>query len=139
MKKLLLTIGVMIIFLLSSHNTNNFSLLDYFDGEYYSFSSCQTENSVDLGFAYMSNVEIERDKLSGESVKLKNFEPSEAIKKLKARVVYTEYLESGTTVIYAYTNLISKKVKVKDENVNVQIAINDEFCIVGWPLIMGSF
>lgn len=139
MKKLLLTIGVMIIFLLSSHNTNNFSLLDYFDGEYYSFSTCQTEYSVDLGFAYMSNVKIERDKLSGESVKLKNFEPSEAIKKLKARVVYTEYLESGTTVIYAYTNLISKKVKVKDENVNVQIAINDEFCIVGWPLIMGSF
>lgn len=139
MKKLLLTIGVMIIFLLSSHNTNNFSLLDYFDGEYYSFSSCQIENSVDLGFAYMSNVEIERDKLSGESVKLKNSEPSEAIKKLKAKVIHTEYLESGTIVIYAYTNLISKKVKVKDENVNLQIAIDEEFCIVGWPLIMGSF
>lgn len=139
MKKLMIVIFVFIILIVGNQEDKDFSLLDYFSGEYtaYATSGAGTE-SVDLGFCYM-NSKPAQDNLVGESMVVKNFELSQAIDTLNARVVKTEYLDNGTIVIYAFTNLINKKVKVDGKNVNLQFATNDEYTVVGWPLILGSF
>lgn len=72
-------------------------------------------------------------------MKIYNFEPVAGLESLDANIVYTEYLDSGASVIYAYTDKINRFVKVEDENVNIQIACYDEYSIIGWPLILGSF
>ena len=79
------------------------------------------------------------DYVIGESISVKNLEVASAIKKLNARVVKTEYLEGGTTVVYAYSNLINDRVEVFGKSVNLQIAITDDKTVIGWPLILGSF
>ena len=72
-------------------------------------------------------------------MKITNFEIGNALKVLNAHVVKTECLENGSTVIYAYSNLIQEKVEVENKFVNLQIVENEEYCIIGWPLILGSY
>ena len=140
MKKFFIVI-VMFLLLISSKNMeNNFTLLDYFSGEYISYSEQrENSNSVNLGFCYMQGDGVDKTKLIGESLKIFNFEPVDALKKLNAKVVKTEYLDNGLVVIYAYTNLIQEKVEIDNKNVNIQIAQNDDYSIIGWPLILGSY
>ena len=140
MKKFLIIIILFVIFISSGHVKNNFTLLDYFSGEYLSYTDAPVDDeSVNLGFCYMQNNYNKKYKLVGESLKIKNFEPGQAIEVLKAEVIKTEYLENGTVVIYAYSRYIDKIVTVDNKNVNLQIAHNDEYSIIGWPLILGSF
>ena len=140
MKKLIIFSAlVMVLFYANSFN-NNFSLLNYFTGEYYSYSNQESENSINLGFCYLSKEDSSSLKnIIGESLKIVNLEISSAIKTLNAKVVKTEYLENGTTVIYAYSPLIKNNVSINDKRVNLQIASNKDFSIIGWPLILGSF
>ena len=139
MKKMMCVIFVLIVLVAGNQKNNDFSLLDYFSGTYTAYTSTSSGvDCVDLGFCYMNSKPTTKD-VVGESMILKNFEIGEAIKLLNARVVKTEYLEDGTTVIYAFTNLIDKKVQVEGKHVNIQIAVHDEQTIVGWPLILGSF
>ena len=139
MKKLMIAIFMFIIVLAGNKEVCDFTLLDYFSGEYTVYTSKANGNDcVDLGFCYMSSRPTTED-IVGESMVIEDFEIASAIKVLNAKVVKTEFLEDGTTVIYAFTNLISQKVKVSDKNVNLQIAQKDDITVIGWPLILGSF
>lgn len=129
----------MFVILLTSQNlNNNFTLLDYFSGEYLSFTQTQHETATNLGFCYMQNTKVNPKELVGESLKIENFEPISALKKLNAKLVKTEYVEDRI-IIYAYSPLINKVVTVDNQKVNLQIAQTEEYTILGWPLILGSF
>lgn len=139
MKKLLVVLIVFVVLLTGVELKQNFSLLDYFSGEYSVYTSTSNgKDCVDLGFCYMNSKPAKKD-VVGESIKIKDFEPVNALKTLSAKVVTTEFLDDGTTVIYAYTKLIYDSVKIDNKNVNLQIAHNEEYCVIGWPLILGSF
>lgn len=138
MKKLLVVIIVFLIILSRVEINSSFTLLDYFSGEYIAYTSQELDNSVDLGFCYM-NVHPVDSEIIGESMVILNFEIGEAIDNLNAKVVKTEYLDDGTTVIYAYSKLINEKVEVDGKKVNLQIATKDERTVIGWPLIIGSY
>ena len=138
MKKLLIVIFIFLILVVGKQENTTFTLLDYFSGEYTVYTSSAVDSGVDLGFCYMNSKPVSEN-IVGESLAVNNFEIANAIKVLNARVVKTEYLDDGTTVIYAYTNLIRESVKVGNENVNLQIATRNDRTIIGWPLILGSF
>lgn len=139
MKKLLVVV-VMFLVVLSSFEPNaNFSLLNYFSGDYTVYTSKRTgKDSIDLGFCYMSTKPVS-DYVVGESIVIENLEVASALDKLNAIVVKTEYLEDGTVLIYAHTSLIEDVVKMSGKRVNLQIATNDQHSIIGWPLILGSY
>ena len=138
MKKIFAIISLFIIFLSSTPNTD-FTLLDFFDGEYTAYSNTPlAENYINLGTCYMNMGKVEGD-LVGESIVVYNLEIAKAIEDLSARVIMTEMLDDGTTVIYCYTDLIDTNVKINNSKVNIQIAHNDQCSVIGWPLILGSF
>lgn len=140
MKKILIVIALFLILIGSRNVENEFSLLDYFSGEYTAYTEKAIgEACVDLGFCYMQNSSVNESELIGESLKIENFEPSSALDVLNAKVVKTEYLDNGTVIIYAYSNHITNSVEVENQKVNLQIAHNDEYSVIGWPLILGSF
>lgn len=136
MKKLLIIFFVFLIISSGIQVENNFSLLNYFSGDYTVYTS--NENSINLGFCYMGK-EHTKDEVVGESIKIENLEIGSALKTLSANVVKTEYLDDGTTVIYAYSSLINESVKIENKNVNLQIAERNNIVTIGWPLILGSF
>lgn len=140
MKKLLIAIILMCI-IVSGNTKTDFTLCDYFDGEYTAYTENKiSPSSINLGSCYMSNFKIEDlSCLVGESMKIEDFEISSALKTLKAKVVKTEYIESGATIIYAYSPLIKRTVNFNGNKVNVQFAYYETYTIVGWPLILGSF
>ena len=139
MKKIAVVLIVFLIILSGVKYENDFTLLNYFSGEYVVYTSEDVEGSgVDLGFCYM-NTEPVKNHVVGESVKVRNLEVGKALSTLNARVVNTEYLENDLTVIYAYTNLIKEKVEVSGNLVNLQIAMREDYVIIGWPLILGSY
>ena len=135
MKKLFIIIVLFLILICNIQPKADFSLLDYFDGEYTVYSN--SGEGVNLGFCYMSSKPV--DNKMGESLKIENCLPSAALTKLNAKVVKTEYLQTGASVIYAYTNKIANSVEVNNNKVNLQLACYDDYFIIGWPLIMGSF
>jgi len=139
MKKIAVIIVVFIILLSGVQTEEHFTLLDYFSGEYTVYTSTNSgENCVNLGFCYMNSQAI-GDQVVGESMVIQNLEIGTALSDLKARVVKTEYLEDGSTVIYAYTNLIDDHVEISGKIVNLQIANKENRVVIGWPLILGSF
>ena len=76
----------------------------------------------------------------GESLYFNNLEIASAIKTLKAKVKFTEYLkEQKLTIIYAYSSLINCYKTIDHIKVNLQISTCDEYSVIGWPLIYGSF
>ena len=128
----------MVIFY-ANKTSKPFKLTDYFSGKYTSYSdTAVSENSINLGFYYINNNEKAPFTI-GESITTTNIELSSAIKTLKAKVIKTEYLENGTTVIYAFSPLIYKSVTINNQKVNLQIATNNNKTTIGWPLILGSF
>ena len=139
MKKIMVVIVMFLIVLNCANNKKKFTLLKYFSGDYVAYTSNgDGENCVDLGFCYINSKPV-KDCVIGESITIENCEVSAAIETLKARVVKTEYLEDGATVIYAFSNLIDEKVDVFGKKVNLQIAIRENRTTIGWPLILGSF
>ena len=139
MKKIAIVIVVFLIVLSGVKVEKDFSLLNYFSGEYTVYTSKQNgENGTSLGFCYM-NTRPTKENVVGESIVINNLEVGDALSTLNARVVKTEYLEDGTAIIYAYSNLINDKVKISGRNVNLQIATRDDRSVIGWPLILGSY
>jgi len=140
MKKFFIIIAMFLVLICSQNTVNNFTLLDYFSGEYTAYTEKdESETSLNLGFCYMQSEQVNKSQLIGESLKIVNFEPVNALKKLHARVVKTEYLDSGLVIIYAFSDLINENVEVDNKKVNIQIAQCDDYTIIGWPLILGSF
>jgi len=138
MKKLIVAIFLFVV-LCNSNKTEDFSLLNYFNGEYVVYTNNELENSKDLGFCYMSNEVGNNDEIVGESITLQNYEVGKILDDLNAKLIKTECLNDGTNVMYAYSDLIKKQVECGSSKVNLQIAIKEDCVIVGWPLILGSF
>lgn len=139
MKKLIVVIFLFLMLVNIKSEMTNFTLLDYFSGEYEFYTNEQIENGIDLGFCVVANNSIHNCSKIGEKIILTNYEVGKIIVDLKAEIVKTEILLEGFTVIYAYSNLIKKWVEVDFKKVNIQIAVKEENVIVGWPLILGSF
>ncbi|MBE7076380.1 MAG: hypothetical protein E7374_00615 [Clostridiales bacterium] len=136
MKKFLIVLIVFVIICAGNMNKTTFTLTDYFDGEYYCYVKEKKDNCINLGSFFMTDKKI--SSCLGESMEV-NVTPDNIIDTLKVRVVKNEYLENGTTIIYGFSNLINKNVKVDNKRVNVQIAITESKTVVGWPVIMGSY
>ena len=138
MKKLLAVIAMFVIFFNSGEN-EDISLLDYFDGEYVAYSNEPlSERCVDLGCCYMNYGAVD-GMVIGESITVERLEIASAIESLSAKVVKTEVLNDGTNVIYCFTDKIDCNVMLDGKRVNIQIAEKDEYSVIGWPLILGSF
>ncbi len=142
MKKLFSTLFIMILFI-SGINTYDFSLLDYFDGEYTLYTKESiNENSIDVGFCYINNTQtsnVEQNLIVGESIVVKNLEVGAALSVLNAKIVKTEVLKDNSVVIYAYSNLINTEVQIESKDVNLQIVCRKNDVVIGWPMILGSF
>ena len=138
MKKFIVIIFIVALLIFCNPKPKNFTLLDYFAGEYSVYTETKLDESIDLGFCYMSNNRVASHCL-GESVKMENLEPISALRTLNAQIISTEMLENGTTVMYAYSKLIDSSVELNNRKVNLQIAHNDCYTVIGWPLILGSF
>ena len=139
MKKFAIVIIVFLILISGIKTESEFSLLNYFSGEYIVYTSkAGSENSINLGFCYVNSKPV-KDYIIGESITVKNLEVSSAIKTLNSRVIKTEYLEDNMIIIYAYSNLIKDSVDLFGRKVNLQIAIKGDETTIGWPLILGSF
>lgn len=125
-------------FLLLRGCKTDFSLADYFIGTLKVYSLDSTAQSVDLGFAYITDKENCSAKV-GESMTLNSVEPLLVLQKLSAKIVSTEVLEDGTEVIYAVSNIVPKSVSLNNKKVNLQLANTKDGVVIGWPLIIGSF
>jgi len=128
----------MFLIIWSGKSEKEFSLSNYYTGEYICYTSTPTsEESINLGAYYLNRNKTKNVK--GESVKIENFEPASAIEELNAKVVKTECLENGATIIYCYTNKIPTSINLFNQKVNLQIAHYADYSVIGWPLILGSF
>ncbi|MBQ8522174.1 MAG: YwmB family TATA-box binding protein [Clostridia bacterium] len=145
MKKIIVILVLCLLFACSIFiKPKEFSLQDYFDsGLLHIYTNRPiNETSIAITNIYMStsNKGIKKGDIVGESLYFKNLEIDSAITKLKAKIKFTEYLEEQhLTLIYAYTNLISKYEIVNNVKINLQISTCDEYSVIGWPLIYGSF
>lgn len=99
-----------------------------------------SDNFINLGNCVMNIGELNEDvPIIGESLTIQNFEPISALQTLNAKTIKVEQLETGATIIYAYTDKINKNVTIENQKVNIQIAIYPNYSIIGWPLILGSY
>ena len=139
MKKMIIVLFIFLVIFSGIKEKKEFSLLDYFAGDYTSYTNqyCN-EESIDLGFCY-ANLDQKNEKIVGESVVVENLEIGNALEVLRASVLKSEYLNDGTVVIYAKTPLINDCVDVSYGKVNLQIATRGSRSVVGWPLILGSY
>ena len=145
MKKIFIILILCLLFACSVFvKPKNFTLQDYFDAGILHIYTLRpiNETSIPLANTYMSTSKkgLQPGDIIGESIYFNNLEVGDAIKKLKAKIKFTEYIdEQNLTIIYAYTNLISKNEIVNNIKINLQISVCDEYSIIGWPLIYGSF
>ncbi len=103
-----------------------FARLDNFvGGKYTAFDKNDEEISVSISKGY------ERADISGDTVK-------SVIETLKARIIKTENV-GDITVIYAYSPMILKSVKLHGVTINLMIAKTSDRTVVGSPLIKGSY
>ena len=137
MKKIWIMIFIF-AFLLAGQKVKDFSLLNYFDGEYVAYTNSNNFGGTNLGICYMTENKKVKSKI-GESMVIKNFEAGAAIKSLQAKVIKTEHLPTGASVIDAYSNLIPQHISVDGQKSNLQIACYEDYVVIGWPAILGSF
>lgn len=136
MKKIfifILLLSILVVHFLQEKSSFSFS--DYFSfGDITVYS--QSDNS-----SFLPNIEMNgKGKVVGESIRFNKVEPLSLINTLNAEIKFFEYIENqDLTIIYCYSNLIDKEVTVKNENINLQIAYCEDYTIIGWPLILGSF
>ena len=131
----LLVLLLLILLANSFMQKEDFSLSSYFNGELTVYA--QTRNSESQ---ILPNVSISYSKYCsvGESMYFKNLEVGNALKVLKAKVKFVENL-SKLTILYCTSPLIEKTVLVKDQFINLQICIADDYAVIGWPMILGAF
>ncbi|MBQ3502918.1 MAG: hypothetical protein IJA72_04595 [Clostridia bacterium] len=145
MKKIIVLLVLCLLFACSIFiKPYQFSLNDYFDcGILHIYTNRPiNETSIKLTNIYISGSAKGATKadIVGESLYFENLEIGSAIKTLKAKVKFTEYLkEQRLTIIYAYTNLIPTYKKINNIKINLQISTCSEYSVIGWPVIYGSF
>ncbi len=137
MKKLFVCLAVLVGLVYCYSNNSNFSLQNYFSGVYYCYTESEIDStSLNLGFCYMSN--SYSSNLIGESMIVENLEPIAAITSLNAKIIKTEQINNAS-IIYAYSSAINSYVTIDGKKVNLQLACYDDYCVIGWPLILGSY
>lgn len=141
MKKLLIFILMFLILISGAKTQETFTLLDYFSGEYYAYTSTPASaNYINLGSCVMNIGAVnENVPIIGESLTIQNFEPLSALEVLNAKLIKIEQLDTGATIFYAYTDKINKNVTIENQKVNIQIATYSDYSVIGWPLILGSY
>ena len=145
MKKIIVILILGIIFACGIFaNHQPFTLSNYFNsGTLHIYTKAPiNETSVPLTSIYMSEPtpHIQNSDIIGESMYFENLEVGSAINTLKATVKFTEYIkQQNLTIIYAYTKLINQYKIINNTRVNLQISTCDEYSVIGWPLIYGSF
>jgi len=145
MKKIIVVLIISLLFACSIFvNSNNFTLTSYFNtGILHIYTNRPiNETSIYLANTYMSSNSsgaTQKDIL-GESLYFENLEVGSAIKTLKAKIKFTEYINSqNLTIIYAYSKLIPKYKIINNIKINLQISTCDNYSVIGWPVIYGSF
>ena len=145
MKKIIVVLIICLLFACGIFvKPKNFSLDTYFENELLHIYTKHpiNETSIPLVNTYMSTSckGLQKGDIVGESMYFTNLEVGSAISTLKAKVKFTEYLEDQhLTIIYAYSKLIPKFEIIKNIKINLQISTCDEYSVIGWPLIYGSF
>ena len=145
MKKIIVLLILCLLFACSIFvDQQHFSLTNYFStGTLHIYTKRPiNQTSIPLASIYMSsNADGSRpEEIIGESLYFENLEVGSAITTLKAKIKFTEYIdEQNLTLIYAHTNLINKYEIVNGVKINLQISTCDQYSVIGWPLIYGSF
>ena len=145
MKKIIILLALTLLFACNIFiKPKDFTLANYFDSGLLHIYTHRpiNETSIAITNLYISTSDkgLVKGDVVGESLYFSDLEVDSALKKLKAKVKFTEYLnEQNLTLIYAYTNLISKYEMVNNVKINLQISTCNEYSVVGWPLIYGSF
>ncbi|MGN1213051.1 MAG: hypothetical protein ACI4TZ_03310 [Christensenellales bacterium] len=90
---------------------------------------------------HASTVKASINNILGESITINN--PNDDVLKqindyISKNVLYDEKLD-GTQIIYGYDNTLKNFVMVDGQKVNFQVAINSDYVVIGYPLILGSF
>ncbi|MGN1221690.1 MAG: hypothetical protein ACI4TT_00475, partial [Christensenellales bacterium] len=90
---------------------------------------------------YASTVKASINNILGESITINN--PNEDVLKqindyISKNILYDEKLD-GTQIIYGYDNTLKNFVMVDGQKINFQVAINSDYVVIGYPLILGSF
>lgn len=120
-----------------------FNLRSYFDSGVLHIYTQQpiNETSIPISNLYMSTSSSgANNHVVGESLYFENLEIDHALTKLKAKVKFTEYLKNqNLTIIYAYSKLIPKYEIINNIKINLQISTCEQYSVIGWPLIYGSF
>lgn len=134
MKKFLIAIILMCIIMSNRNFNNNFSFLNFFEGDYYAITSSKVdENSVLKNNVYITNAKVQVDKLVGECIVLSNYNLDDVLAKLKAKIITKTFLETGSLHYTAFSNylLINKNCAF-----NFEILEAENLLILGWPKIM---
>lgn len=145
MKKIIVMLMLCLLFACSIFiKPNHFTLTDYFDSGILHIYTKRPINETSLALSNIyissSNDGASAGDIVGESLYFTNLEVDAALKKLCAQVKFTEYLsEQRLTTIYAYSKLIHSHKFIDKVKVNLQISIADEYAVIGWPVIYGSF
>ena len=137
MKKIFVLLILLMILLLNCYsNQTEFTFSNYFNT---GVITKYTKNNCSASI--LPNVSINSNgKIIGESIYFDQLEIGNALSTLNAQVMFTEYIYSrDLTIIYCSSPLIEKSVVVKDYIVNLQIATTDNYTVIGWPMILGSF
>lgn len=136
MKKFIILIAILAIIVFNSLDVkSNFSLRDYF-----SFGKLSVYTKTFNNGNLLPNISknSQNGKLVGESLECDNIEVGNILESLNGNIIFVENVEN-LTILYCYTYKIPKKVKVKNHYINLQIATCENYTIIGWPLILGSF
>lgn len=147
MKKFIFILSLSIILgcsIFFKSNKNQFSLTDYFhSGILYTYTNKSINSSsvkITNNYINLNSQGAKKEDIVGESIYFKNLEVGCALKIMKAKVNFVEYLENeNLTIIYAFSPLIPLKRKVKNNYINFQVAVSKEYTVIGWPTILGSF
>ncbi len=78
------------------------------------------------------------DKCDGVFKIYDEFDYNYLVKKLNAKLVYSENL-GGTVSKYYYSNSLPKKEVINGKKVNLHVAISSNQVVVGTPIIYGSY
>lgn len=145
MKKIIVVIVLSLLFACGIFvKPKQFTLKTYFNsGILYTYTSRPiNETSIELVGNYMSlsSRGANKNDIIGECLYFENLEVGSAIKTLKAKVRFTEYIDSQKlTIIYAYSSLIPTYKTINNNKINLQISSCSEYSVIGWPVIYGSF
>lgn len=138
MKKFIILLILLLLIVVNSPNVKSeFSLKTYFkDIEITTY----TKENLGEGNLLPTVSASKSGKVIGETLFSKNLELGSALKTLRAKVLKTEFLpDENLTVILAHSDLINSEVKLNDMSINLQIAVSQDYIVIGWPMILGGF